>query len=157
MPDYSPAARKKINAISADEHPVTLLEIEHPDLPEPIRVVNWSEDITHAGNVFTALAYEITLPGDLAQGLPRASLSIDNIGRELTDWIEASNGARGTTCRLIQVLPSDPDTIEWDITMNLENPAIDVFRVTAALTYDDLLNLPAVALVYSPQTAPGLY
>lgn len=157
MPEYSAAASKKINALVANELPVFLLEIDHVLLPSPTRVVNYSEDIVHLGNTFVALSFEITPPGDFSQGLPRAGISIDNVGRDLTDWVELSKGGRGSSARLIQVLPSDPDTIEWDITMNLENVSMTVHRVNAELTFDDFLNLPGVALTYRPDVAPGLF
>jgi hypothetical protein len=82
---------------------------------------------------------------------------VDNVGRVLTDWIDSSKGGRGATARFIQVLPSDPDTIEWDLTMNLDNIEMDALRVRGELTFDDLLNLPAVAVTYRPEVAPGLY
>lgn len=157
MPDYSAAARKRINATSAPELPVMLLEITHADLTTPVRVANYSEDITHQGNVFTALAFEITPPGDYSAGLPRAGIRIDNVGRDLTDWIESSNGGRGARARLIQVLPSAPDTVEWDIAMNLENISMTAQNVSADLAFNDVLNLPAVALNYRPDVAPGLF
>lgn len=157
MPDYSTAARQKINAVVANELPVMLLEIEHADLPAPVRVVNHSESINHLGNVFQPVAYNITPPGDFSQGLPRAGLSIDNIGKELVDWIEGSYGGRGATARLIQVLPSSPNDIEWDLTMNLDNISMTMMQVTADLTFDDVLNLPGIALTFRPDVAPGLF
>jgi hypothetical protein len=157
MPDYSANFRRVTNSTAASESAVFLLEINHPDLVDPVRVVNWSDDIMHLGNVFTAVGFEITPPGDFSQGLPRASLAIDNIGRELMDWLELSKGGRGATVRMIQVLPSDPDTIEWDLTMNLENVGTDFQRVSGELAWRDLLNLPGVALSFTPDIAPGLY
>jgi hypothetical protein len=157
MPDYSANARRQINSTAAKELPVFLLEINHADLPDPIRVVNYSEGINHLGNVFSYVPYEITPPGDYSQGLPRATLSVDNVGRELTDWLENSGGGRGATVHLIQVLPSDPDTVEWDLTMNLENIGLDFMRVSGDMAWKDLLNLPGVAMNFNPDNAPGLY
>ena len=157
MPDYSASARKTINSVVAKEQPVLLLEITHVDLATPVRVVNYSETITHNGNQFIALAYEITPPGDFSAGLPRAQISIDNVGKDLVDWIENSNGGRGASARLIQVMPSDPNTIEWELTMNLENISMNAQRISAELAFDDVLNLPGVALTYRPDVAPGLF
>lgn len=154
---YSTTAKKQLNATRASDSPVTLLEIDHPDLVTPVRVVNYSEDIPHLGNTFIALAFALIPPDDLGQGLPRASISIDNIGKDLTSWVESSNGGRGSTARMIQVLPSDPDTIEWELTMNLENVRMTSAAVTADLSFNDVLNLPGVALRYTPTVAPGLY
>lgn len=154
---YSAAANKKINSVSADELPLLLLEITHADLGAPIRVVRDNEDITFEGNVYTALAFDATLPDDLANKLPRANLAVDNIGREMVQWLEASGGGQGAQCRMIQVMRSDPLTIEWEITMDLSNLSIDMLRVVGELSFDDLLNKPCVTLTYTPSVAPGLF
>lgn len=155
--DYSAAAKKQLNATSANDPILLLLEIDHPDLASILRVTNNNEDVTHLTNVFTALPFEITPPDDLSQGQPRAQLVVDNVGRVMTQWIEDSGGGDGATVRLIQILHSDPDTIEWEVTMNLYNVSMDMLRVTGTLAFEDFLNMPGVTVTYRPETAPGLF
>ena len=157
MPDFSTTARKKINSTAADELPLQLLEIEHPDLVAPVRVVNDTLPITHAGNEFTALGFQLTPPDDLSQGTPRASLVVDNVGRDLTEWLELSGGGKDATVRIILVMRSDPNTIEWDITLGLDNVNISMLEVSGELGFDDMLNLPASNVLYTPEIAPGLF
>lgn len=154
---YSAAANKKINAVSADELPVLLLEITHPDLAVPIRVINDNADIIFETNQYVALAFRASLPDDIAGKLPRATLTVDNVGKEMVSWLEGSAGGQGAQCRLVQILRSDPATIEWEITMDLDNLTINMLEVSGELGFDDLLNKPGVTLVYRPSVAPGLF
>ena len=137
--------------------PLTLLEITHPDLATPVRVVNDTQAITVLGNEFTPLSFRPVWPDDLSQGLPRAGLAIDNVGRELTQWIESTAGGQGAEVRLMQVLRSDPDTIELDITLGLDNVELSQLEVTGELGFEDILNRPATTVNYRPEVAPGLF
>lgn len=154
---YSTGMQQTLNRTSADEPVLLLLEIDHTDLATPVRVVNDTQDITSNGNLFTACAFRYTLPDDLEQGNTRARIAIDNVGRELVQWLELSNGGEGATVRMMQVRPSAPDTIEWETTMTLSNVSQNVMEVSGQLGYEDLLKRPAVSLVYDPATAPGVF
>ena len=155
--NYSATLKEKINSTSASETPLLLLEIDHPDLPAPVRVVNDNQDLVHQGNTYTAMAFRASLPEDLEEGMPRARLAIDNVGKELVAWLEASGGGQGATVRMIQVLRSTPDIIEWEVTMDLTNLSMTALEVSGVLSFDDLLNRPGVTLTYRPETAPGLF
>jgi len=157
MPTYSAPARREISKVNADNLPIILLEIDHEDLVDPIRVVNDRQDIVFETNTYTALSFRIALPTDLQQGLPRATLAIDNVGKELVQWLETSSGGAGTTVRIIQVIRSDPSTAELDMTMILSNIAVTAAVVSGELGFDDILNIPGVTLAYTPDVAPGLF
>lgn len=154
---YSTTARREISKVNADNLPVTLLEIDHPDLATPIRVVNDRSDIVFETNTYISMGFNITMPTDLQKGLPRSSLAIDNIGKELVSWLELSNGAPNTSVRIIQVLRSDPSVAEIDMLMTLSNITITSAYVTGELGFEDLLNVPAVTIIHSPEFAAGLF
>lgn len=154
---YSQHAREQLNATSAADIMLVLLEIRHPLLAVPVRVVNDMQNIVVAGNEFIACAFNITLPDDSDNQLPEAQLEIDNIGRELTQWLEQSGGGAGATCRIMQVMRATPDLIEFDITMDLTGLAMDQSTVSGKLCFTDLLNQPAVTVYYRPETAPALF
>jgi hypothetical protein len=157
MRQYSESARRNMRSTEAVELPLYLLEIDHPNLVTPVRIVQDNQDIVSNGNTYMKFAFEITLPDDLSTGQPKAVLAVDNVMRELVPWLELSNGGRGSTCRIMQVQRSDPDTVEFDITLALSNIKLTSLRMTADLSFDELLNLPAVAVNYNLQTAPGLF
>lgn len=154
---YTDAARRQMHSVQASEWPLWLVEISHPDLTQPARVVRDNLDLTHQGNLFVAGAFELTPPDDLAAGSPRAQLSIDNVGKELMQWLELSNGGRGASVRLLQVLRSDPNTVQFEVTMELSHVTATSLVVTGSLGFDELLNISAVGLTYNLQTAPGLF
>jgi hypothetical protein len=157
MRNFSANYREAVNSTSADELPVLLLEITHPDLPTPVRVVNDAQDLVSNGNTFTAVPFRAKFPEEPESGLPRAELAIDNIGKELVQWIDASGGGQNASCRMMQVLRSDPNTLEFDITLALTNLQVTATEVRGLLGFDDLLNRTAVTWTYKPELAPGLF
>lgn len=156
MRNYSAGARRSMNATSG-EAPLGLLEIDHPDLAAPVRVVNDNQNLTHQGNLFVAIDFAVSLPNDMEKQVPRAEIGMDNVGRELTQWLEASGGGEGAQVRIIQVMRDDPDVVEWETTTDLSNVEMDWARINGVLGYEDLLNRPGVLLRYDPQTAPGIF
>lgn len=157
MRNVSALYKRTINSTSAGEAPLLLLEITHSGLATPIRVVNDMQDLTSNGNAFTALAFRCELPEDVAEQAPKARLAVDNIGKEMVTWLESSAGAQGAQCRIMQVLRSAPDVIEWEITLDLHNLSITAMEVSGELGFDDLLTRPCVRVQYRPDTTPGLF
>ena len=154
---YSSSFKSTIAQVSAPEAPLLLLEINHPALSSPVRVVNDTQDLTSGGNLFAACAFRVDLPDDLENQLPKARLAVDNVGRDLVYWIETSGGAAGSTARIMQVLRSAPNTIEWEITLDLTGPTMTSMEVSADLVVENLFSAPAVALQFRPETAPGVF
>jgi hypothetical protein len=154
---HSAAYHRTINATSADESPLLLLEIDHPDFSQPIRVVNDTQDLVSNANTYVGIFFHCKLPDDREGQMPRAELMIDNVGKDLVEPLEASNGGEGATVRIMEVLRSDPDTIEWEATLDLKSVRFVQMEVTGALGYEDILNRPAVLLAYRPDVAPGLF
>lgn len=154
---YSAAYKRKVGATGADESPLILLEIDNDAWANPIRVCNDNQDLVHNGNTFVSYSYDVVLPDDKDKQLPRAKLVIDNAGEDLTGPLDASRGGVGTTVRFIEVLRSNPNNIEWEATMDLTNVTVQWTQVSGQLGYENLLDRPAVALDFRPNTAPGLF
>lgn len=154
---YSAAGRRVALATSAAEPLLVLAEITHVDLAVPIRVVNDTIDIVVNGETYIACPFSLSRPDDVDQQTPTAKISVDNIGRDLTVWLEQSNGGKGAKCRTMAVLRSQPDVLEFDITMDLSGLSIDSLTVDGNLGFQNTLMQPAVAMRFDPLTAPGLY
>lgn len=149
--------RRALGAVSSADVAVVLLEITHPDMPEAARVVRDTQNLTSQGNVFVAAGFDFLLPDDRGSQAPRAEIVIDNVGRELMDWIEASQGGRGAEVRMMVVLRATPDVIEVDYRLGLFSLKVDQAKVVGELGFGNLLDLPAVPVRYDPSTAPGLF
>lgn len=154
---YTNKARRNLLATSAEEPILELLEITHKDLAVPIRVVNDVENITVLGNEYIACPFTLTRPDDVDQQTPTAKLSVDNIGRELTQWLEFSNGGKGARCRIMAVLRSEPNVLQFDMTLDLAGLSIDNLTVSGQLGFQNTLMQPAVTVRYDPLTSPGVW
>lgn len=155
--EYSSQFKSTLAKVSAEEAPLVLLEINHAALSSPVRVVNDMQDLTSNGNLFIACPFRYVLPDDFENQLPKARLAVDNIGRDLMYWIETSAGGNGSTVKMMQVMRSRPDTIEWSISMNLYNVQVTMREVSAELGFENLFAKPAVALQYRPDNTPGIF
>lgn len=154
---YSAEYKSTLAQVSAPEAPFIMLEIDHPELAEPVRVINDTQDLTSNGLLFIGCPFRCVLPDDYENQLPKARLSVDNIGRELMYWIETTNGGSGSTVKFMQVMRSRPDQIEWAITMNLYNVSVNMLEVSGELGFENLFSKPAINRQYRPNTASGIF
>lgn len=154
---YTDAFKSTLAEVNATESPLILIEINHEALDQPVRVVNDMDDIVSNSNTYVAYPFKCVLPDDYENQLPKAQIVIDNVGRELMYWIETTGGGQNSTCTFKQILRSNPDLIEWQITMNLFNVQVTMENVTAELGFENLFSKPAITRRYRPDTAPGLF
>jgi hypothetical protein len=148
---------KELTGSTSGEEPVYALEITHPQLEGAIRVVNDTVDLISQGNTFLACEFRVKLPDDMARQLPRAEISIDNIGRELTQWLESSNGGKGAQVRVMQIMRNAPDVIEYDITLELFNTRQNMMEVSGELGFESMLDQPALSATQTPELQPGIF
>lgn len=154
---YSAEYKSTLAATSAPEAPLVLLEITHAGLSVPVRVVNDTQNLTSSGVEFIACSFRCALPDDLENQLPKVSLAVDNVGKELMYWIETSAGGYGARARFMQVMRSRPNQIEWEITVNLSNVKATAKEVTGDLGFDNIYTRPAISMRYDPFSAPGIF
>lgn len=155
--NYSSQFKSTLAEVSANEAPLILIEINHDDLPQPVRVVNDMQDVTSNGNLYVGYPFNCKLPDDYENQLPKAQIIIDNVGRELMYWIDTTGGGQDSTCTFKQILRSNPDVVEWEITMSLFNIQVTMESVIAELGFENLFNKPAIRRRYRPDTAPGIF
>lgn len=151
----STAAARNVLATSAEEPLLAAIEITHPELDVPARFVNDTQDITIEGHNYLACRFDLTLPDDQDEQIPEARLEVDNIGRELTLWLEQSQGGKGAKCRMLMVLRSNPANLEFDMTLDLTGLEITNFRVSGSLGFKNTLMQSAVAVRFDTTTSPG--
>lgn len=153
----SQAASRNVLSTSTDAPLLAAIEITHPELAVPARFVNDTEDLFIRGERFFACRFDLTLPDDQDQQLSEAKLEVDNVARELTLWLDRSQGGKGAKCRMLMVLRATPDNLEFDMTMDLSGLAITNLRVSGSLGFKNTLMQSAVAVRFDTTTAPGIY
>ena len=147
----------EIRASAPREAIITALEIEHPDASAPLRVVDAAADRTIGGETYRALRFDAKLAFDDESRAPHAEISIDNVGRVGTEWLEETRGGAGATVRIMQALDVAPWVVEWEMTLDLLRTAVDSDRIAARLGFDPGLGRGAVAMRHDPATTPGIF
>ncbi len=138
----SEAAIASQNAQETGEAWLVLLEIDHDDLADPIRVVNNHQNITSNGNLFVGFPFEIELPGEDPDQPLRARLRIDNVDRTIVETVRTISSPPTVTARV--VLASQPNTVEVEFSgMTLREASYDAATVEADLVFEDVLNIAA--------------
>lgn len=142
---------------TSGQEPLYLLEITHAQLAVPVRVARDTQDLVSNGENFQACWFDVQLPDQVDGKLPEAPLRIDNVGRELVQWLEASQGGKGAQVRVMQVMRDAPDVLEADITLDLLHVQQRSAFVIGRLGFEDTLNLPALPATYRPDNCPGIF
>lgn len=153
----SPDFHRAATALAPGDHPLVALEITHPNLTEPIRVVNDNADQAIEGNLYRALRFDAVLADDRQGQAPRAQLIIDNVGRALTEPLDRIGGGAGASIRMIQVMRSTPADIEFEITMDLSQVEVTQLQVSATLGFDPVLSRAAVNVRHDLENSPALF
>ena len=151
-PRYERAQR----ALAPVDVVLTALEITHPDVSDPIRVVNDTRNRTIERHTFVALRFQPRLADDPESRIPRAELVIDNVGRALTQWVERSDGGSGASCRVLQVVAGE-DVPQYDVTLAVASMRVTAAEVRVTLGHEPLFSRRAVRRRHDPETSPGLF
>jgi hypothetical protein len=153
----SARARAAIGAQETGDEPLVALTITHADLVEPIRIVDFPEDVEKGGETFATWPFRVTLPGESKDELPAVSLEIDAVDRTITDQLLALTG-EAPAVEFEVVLAATPDTTEWGpFHFQMRAPQIDVGLITAELGLPPVLDEPCPGGRMTPATHPALH
>lgn len=154
---YSSEFKINVNKLNADEAILVLLEITHPYLSEPLRLVNDNKDIVSMSNNYMAMPFDITRQDDIQGELPQISLKISNVGRSLVKWIDSSGGGRNSVISLKLVRRSSPDLIEENLVLGIQRITISTEIVSFSLIVQNNLVKRAMKYIYEIKRSPGLF
>lgn len=150
----STALKQQLYAQESSDPFLTLLTIYFPS--NTIRLVKNNQDIISRGNTYTATFFEITLPRDDGESLQQVTLTIDNVGLELINYIRTIT--EPVTILLESVLASAPNVVQLSVTdLKLSQITYDAFTISSILIYDDILSTGIPDELYAPNTYPGLF
>lgn len=152
------------NAANTSEAFLVLLTIEHASLAEPIRVTTDQIDtlssgvkgVISNGVEYVGFPFEIILPDENENTLPRATLRLDNVDRTIVQAVRSITSAPDVTMQV--VLASDPDTVEAEITnFQLRNVTANAQVVEGELTTTQYDEEPYPAGRFTPNGFGGLF
>ncbi len=159
----APEHRYQFDARSlTGELPVHALEITHDLLRSPVRVVNDTVEHVVAGSTYTPLAFRLTPPQRMEGQVPTGEVEIDNVGREIMEWVNASSGGRGALVRILTLVR--PAATETESAVVGEVPRLTFSKIQATLNVisGGLVQhigqvRPGMKVRYDPVSVPGLF
>lgn len=156
MRNTSTDFREAVYGQQTSEAFIVLIDIDHADLSEPIRICNAGENITSNGNLYLALPFELSLPDEPSTGVTVGKIAIDNIGQEVIDDIRSISTAPSVEISII--LASAPDTVEVSFSgFEMTNINYDLYVISADIGIETFMGEPYPGDAFIPSMFPGLF
>ena len=133
---------------------VPLVKLSHPDLPADLRFVADEVSLTHGGEVYQPLSFQVTLPDDTDQGIPVLRWVADAVSQEITAALRSVDGV--ITAQIKYVLVSSPEVVElgpYDVEMRTAE--YDAFTVGGPMTIEPILDEGFGWMTITPSTYPA--
>ena len=143
------------------EVPKLALEISHPDITTPIRIVADNTAHTIEGNNYIALAFRGAPPQVREGEAPRAQFEVDNVGREMIEWIELTGGGRGASARVLLVHfdpVADASFISWELpAVSVGVTEISNETISFTMVFRSGRSRPGIKMRADPTVSPGIF
>lgn len=133
------------------------LELSAPSFSETLRIVNDTRNWVSNGVEYIGVPFGFKLPDDVSGQTPRAVLTLDNIGRGITQDLETLQPYDLVQAKIKISDRADPNAIERMYILPLSQVAVNTRTATASCGYDALMRQQAVRLRYNRFTAPGAF
>jgi hypothetical protein len=155
----SSTLKTAVNAQETGEVVLAITQISHPSiLNGPLRVVNDLQNLTSNGKVYSAFPFQVTLPEEREDSLPRLRLVLDNIDRTIVAAIRSIPPSEVPTVQVDLVLASTPDTLELSFPgLSLREVSYDVYSVEGEVLLDEDDREPFPADSLTPQIVPAIF
>jgi hypothetical protein len=154
----SSVAKEAIFAQQTAEVFVVLLDLEHPNFAGTIRVCSNDIPVSSRGNLYVPFPFDVILPDESDDAVPRVTLRIDNVDRRIVSELRSVVTNVPVTVRMTVVLASSPDTIEvGPMEFSLRDVEYTATTVEGTLLYEDVLNESFPADSFTPSRFPGLF
>lgn len=170
MTTISLDALKTIYEQETGDYPILLLTLAHDELTEDIYIstdhttripeLTTDKQIIY-GTVSNSINYlhcpaELSWPDDFEGAAPRTTITLPNIGRELTEPIRVLTTSPTLDMKL--VLASNTDRVEMQFSdLRFEEIDINTLTVSGELSLDMMENEPSPYLTCTPSTTPGIF
>lgn len=153
---YSQGFKINVNKLNADDALLCLLEITHPFLAEPIRLVNDSDDLYTEYHKYVKMPFTLKRQDDVQGELPKVTLTITNVGRSLVKWIDSSGGGNKATIKVILTRRASL-IFEEEIEFGIATVSVTGSSIGFSLIIQNNLVKRGIRFVYDQNHAPGLF
>lgn len=158
MPNYSDDLKVNVNRLDSVESLKVLIEITHPLLSTPVRVINDNEDLVSKGNNFIAYPFEFRRAPDIENELPKGQLIFSNIGRSFVRWLEETYGASDADLKIIFARRSAPDVYENEFPCKISSTSItpELITIDIVILANKLIQR-GIRFNFNTERNPGLF
>lgn len=140
------------------------IQLSHPSIAEDIFLVRNRTDLeltleTSETVTFKACGFGMSLPKKGDSGLQELNLSIDNVDRRISDFLNtAKNFTTKVSVTYRPYLQSDPSQPQMDppLVLCLSDVKVDLFQCTGKASFADLLNKKYPSQNYTRKKFPSL-
>ncbi|MBS3018533.1 hypothetical protein DJFAAGMI_01265 [Comamonas sp. PE63] len=136
---------------------IELLEVSNPGFSETMRICNDAQDFVSRSQSYIGLPFRFTLPDDIAGQAPRMRLSMDNVGRGVSDELERLRPGTTTMARLIIVARDQPDVHQHVYWLPIASVTINGAAAQAVCSVDALMRRAACQQMANPHTLAGIF
>lgn len=145
-----------IHAQETGEVLLPLVTLNEASLAAPIRIVPNYTPITHLGNDYLPLAFEVTLPDEEAEGVPVVQWTADNVDRRLVAALRQVSGVVSAT--IVWVLASDPDTVQiGPMDTEMRAAQYNARTINGTMGIEPILDAQFGSMEMNTKNAPGLF
>lgn len=156
MRSLTPELLSAIHAQETDEVILPLVTLNEASLAAPIRIVPNYTPITHQGNDYLPLAFEVTLPDEEAEGVPVVQWTADNVDQRLVAALRQVSGVVSAT--IVWVLASDPDTVQFGpLDVEMRAAQYNTRTISGTMGVEPILQAQFGSMTMNPKNAPGLF
>lgn len=136
---------------------VELLEVTNPSFSEPMRIANDVQDWVSGGETYIGIPFGFTLPDDVSGQAPRMRLTMDNVGRGISDELEALAPGSITMAKLIIVARDTPNVQEHVFWLPVSQVTVSGSTAQATCSVDTIMRRAACKQVANPFTLMGIF
>jgi len=141
---------------STDEVVLPLVKLTQAGWQNAICLVPNIESITHAGDIYEPLAFDIKLPDEEAEGVPVVAWAADNVDRRLVAALRSVAGV--VQARIVWVLAATPEVVELgplNVEMRAAQYNADV--ISGTMGVEPILEQQFGSMTMNPRTTPALF
>ncbi|WP_120967903.1 DUF1833 family protein [Comamonas sp. lk] len=149
--------RTRNQRVTDDVGHVALLEVTNPSFSETMYIANDVQDFISQGISYIGLPFGFTLPDDVTDQAPRMRLTMDNVGRGVSDELERRQPGTTTMAKLIIVPRDKPDMHQHVYWLPMSSVSIGGASAQASCSVDELMRRSACLQIVNPHTQPGVF
>jgi len=164
MPTLEDAIKEAYASCPTSKVILETLEIKQTGVQSPIYIVKSRQGITANDEigrtiVFRPCGFQITLPAQNEDGFRSLNIAVDNVGREITDFVTTAMSQNVPVEVVYRPYLSDDLTrpqMNPPLVLYLKELQVNAFQVTGRATFMDLVNRKFPTELYTRARFPAL-